>query len=241
MTLFSDQRGSALVYILIAIALLAALTVSFMEPSSQQTGSQNTFKTVSSVRGQVDVILSSIQECVLLYPNGDNTIDNTGTGSDPSARKNYPINPDSTHFIAATPGRSGDRLVRNIRCPGNITTGNAYDHARLFSGSSGKFLPPKPDLFEEWQYYNGADGVYFWTQTDKSDAFIETALEKLDENYAECEADVINASSGAVDLDSAATPQTQCPNNYLCFRVRMIINPSAEYNGDSAGDEASCP
>lgn len=235
------ERGSALVYILIAIALLAALTVSFMEPSSQQTTSQNAFRTVATVRGQVDVILSTIQECVLLYPNGDNTIDTSVSGSDPGARTNYPINPDSTHFTSAALGRAGDRLVRNIRCPGNITTGSAYDHAAMFSGNSGKFLPPKPELFEEWQYYNGTDGVYFWTETDKTDAFIESALEKLDENYAECEADVINASSGAVDLDSAATALTQCPSGHLCFRVRMIINPSSEYNGDNGNDETACP
>ena len=33
----ANERGSALVYILIAIALLAALTISFMNPSSNQT------------------------------------------------------------------------------------------------------------------------------------------------------------------------------------------------------------
>jgi len=244
------EKGSALVYILIAIALLAALTVSFMEPSSQQTSSQNTFKTAVSLQGQVDTIRSAIQECVLSYPKGDRCINNgspgyctTGSVTDTDARKNYPINPDSDHYLNATPGKSGDRLVSNIRCPGDNGGNNADhdNHELIFGGSSGKFMPPPPDLFDPWQYYNGTDGIYFWTETDKTDAFILSALEKLDDNFGECEADVIDASAAAVDLDSASTAETQCPSGHVCFRVRMIINePAAEYNGDGDADEAGC-
>jgi len=233
------ERGSALVYILIAIALLAALTFTFMEPSSQQTSSQNTFRTITALKGQIDTISSAIQECVLSYPGGDTTIDNSGGGTDPGASKHYPINPNSAHFAAATIGPSGDRLVKNIRCPGD--PGDDDDHVKIFSGAAGKFMPPAPDLFEDWQYYNGNDGIYFWIQTNKTDAYIQTALEKLDEEFSECEADVIDASGGAVDLDSAGPADTQCPNNYYCFRVRMTIKePAAEYNGDTGGDEAGC-
>ena len=238
------EKGSALVYILIAIALLAALTVSFMEPSSQQTSSQNTFKTAVALQGQVDIIRSSIQECVLSYPRGDGSIDATGTGTDPGASKRYPIKPSSTHYDgppAATVGKTVGILVSDIRCPGDQNGANENDHDKIFGGASGKFMAPPPDLFDPWQYYNGTDGVYFWTETDKTDAFILSALEKLDDNYSECEADVIDASGGAVDLDSASTAETQCPSGHVCFRVRMITNePAAEYNGDTDGDEAGC-
>lgn len=237
----ASETGSALVYILIAIALLAALTVSFMEPSSQQTSSQNSFKTVAGLQGQIDIIRSSMQECVLLYPNGDATIDTSGAGSDPDANVKFPINPDSTHYTSATPGRSGDRLVRNMRCPGNPTTGNAYDHALIFGGSGGKFMAPPPDLFDDWQLYNGKDGVFYWTETDKTDAFVSSALEKLDEKFSECEADVIDTSdlpAGAKDLDSDGT--LTCPANNLCFRIWVLQNGSAVFNGDAAGDEGGC-
>jgi len=221
------QSGSALVYILIAIALLAALTYSFMGSSSQQTSSQNTFKSLSSLQGQVDVIRSAIQECILLYPNGDNAITDAG------ADKKFPINPDSTYYATATPGRSGDRLVKNIRCPGHPTTGNAYDHALLFSGTSGKFLPPPPDLFLDWQFYNGTDGVFYWIRTDKSDAYLTAALQKLDEKFSTCEADVIDASAAAVDLDSG--PDVECPVGNTCFRVWMKANATAVHQ------DAGCP
>src|SRR5262245_14841248 len=113
----ASEHGSALVYILIAIALLAALTFTFMEPSSQQTSSQNTFKTLSAVQGQADIIRSAIQECVLASgPNAgekDTTITTGPAGTDPGARTIYPLKPDSTHFD--TP--AADRFVRDIRCP----------------------------------------------------------------------------------------------------------------------------
>ncbi len=241
----NGERGSALIYILIAIALLGALTVTFMEPSSQQTSSQNTFKTVSGVQGQVETIRSAIQECVLLYPGGDGDavtgINILVAGSDPGARTYYPIRPNSTHYDgppAAVIGKTVTRLVRDIRCPGQQDGPNPNDHAMIFSGASGKFMPPAPDLFGDWQYYNGTDGIYFWIQTDKSDAFIQTALEKMDENFSECEADVVDASALARDLDLAGT--TICTAGSVCFRIRMITNGTAVWNGDTGLDEAGC-
>lgn len=230
------QRGSALLYILIAIALLAALTVTFMEPSSQQTSSQSGFRTGASIQGQIDVIRSAIQECVLRYPNGDLTIDNTGGGTDPAARREYPINPNSSHLPASL--RSGDRLVRNLRCPGNNPGNpNENQHASIFGGNTGKFMPAAPELFEEWQYYNGADGVFFWIRTDRADAYLQSTLERLDERFSLCEADVITAGGSAVDMDSNTPNVAACPANNICFRVWMIQNPSAVFQAGS--DEAT--
>lgn len=236
------ERGSALVYILIAIALLAALTFTFMQPSSQQASSQNVFRTVTKIQSQSDIIRSTIQACVLSYKIGDRSIDNSASGTDPGARLNFPIKPNSTHFSSATIGPTVGRLVKDLRCPGN--PGNSDEnHEKIFGGTTGRFMPATPELFEPWQYYNGEDGIFFWIQTDKSDSFLTTALYKLDEQYAECEADVVDARGGAVNLDSDSPAEVQCPGGYLCFRVRMVINSSAEYNGDTDGEEASptCP
>ncbi len=237
-----NEKGSALVYILIAIALLAALTVTFMEPSSQQTSTQNTFKTLTEVESQANVIRASIQECVLSYPRGDSAIDNSGGGSDPGARKNYPLNPDSDHYTSSTILPTGDRFVKNIRCPGNNPggAGTTDDHEPVFSGGEGKFLPPSPALFNDWEYYNETDGIFFWTSTDKSDAFLLTALSKLDEKFAECEADIIDtadAPAGAKELDSLGV--VECPAAHVCFRVWMVKNASSVFNGDSDNDETA--
>lgn len=236
----NKERGSALVYILIAIALLAALTVTFTGSSSQQTSSQNIFRTISDVKAQVDAVRSAIQECILSYPKGDTSIDIDYSGSDPYARRNFPIKPDSSHYYSSTIGPTDGHYVKDIRCPGNPGD-NDVNHVQIFKGTSGKFLPPPPDMFEPWEYYNGIDGVYFWTKTNKTDAFITGALKKMDNLFGECEADVIDARSSAKDLDSDG--ENECESGYRCFRVRMTIGASAVYNGDEEGDEYDeiCP
>jgi hypothetical protein len=103
-----------------------------------------------------------------------------------------------------------------------VTTPN---HQAIFANTSGKFLPPPPALFGDWKWYNGTDGVFFWIESTKTDAYIKTAMEKLDTTFAQCEADVINASGGAVDLDSDTT--LSCPSGSSCFRVFIIRNASA--------------
>jgi type II secretory pathway pseudopilin PulG len=212
------ERGSALIYILIAIALLAALTAAFMGSSNQQTQSQNSFKLVAELQSQIEFIRSTVQECVLTHPGGDITIDITSGGSDPGADRRYPIKPNSSHFTGATTFTPDvtDDFVKNLRCPGN--PGDSKEQVGIFGGNTGKFMPPVPPLFDDWQWYNGTDGVFAWISTSKTDAFIQSAFDKLNDGFAACEADVINASGGAVPLDKA--PSTvSCAAGKYCFRI----------------------
>lgn len=218
------QSGSALVYILIAIALLAALTASFMRPSSQQTTAQSSFNTITNLKSQIEFVRSNIQQCVLTYPSGDNAL--IGTSNTP-----YPINPSSTYLSSP----DGDNLLRHIRCPGN--PGMSNNHADIFSGTSGRFLPPAPDLFEDWEYYNGVDGVFFFTRTNKTDAFLQTAMEKLEGEFSTCETDIIDATAAEVEMTSTAdATDPKCPDENTCFRVWVIIQPSALFT-----DGSGCP
>ena len=228
-----SQSGSALVYILIAIALLAVLTASFMKPSSQQTTAQSGFNTITELKSQISYVRSAIQECVLTYQAGE-----AGLIGDPNFP--YPINPSSTYIT--TPAANDE--VANIKCPGNPgdAAADPAEHANIFGGTTGKFMPPPVDLFENWVYYSGVDGVFFYTRTDKTDAFLLSSMEKLDEEYSECEADIIDATGGVEELTStAAVGDPQCPAGNTCFRVWVITQASAVYNGDTGGDEAACP
>lgn len=228
----ASEKGSALVYILIAIALLAALTASFMRPSSQQTTAQGAFNASQELNSQIEFIRSAIQGCVLIYDGGDRS----SSPFVPLENAPWPINPSSAYFSSPA---ANDNL-EFLRCPGN--PGDSSDHVAIWGGASGKFLPPPPKLFEDWEYYNGIDGVFFFNRTDKTDAFLQTALTKLDEEYSECQADVVDASSAAVELTSRAdAADPKCASGETCFRVWMIIRGSAVYNGDTDGEEASCP
>lgn len=228
MTRSSTQKGSALVYILIAIALLAALTATFMDSSSQQTSSQNTFNLVSELKSQADMIRSAVQECVLMYPGGDDALAGVVNVGGQQPVFPYPLDPTNSYLDSPV----ADADAREIRCPGN--PGNSNDHAKIFSGASGKFLPAKPNLFGEWQYYNSADGAFIAIHTNKTDAYIETALQKLDAEYSTCESQYVDARSAAVDMTSHGG--RTCNAGEQCFRLWILANASATYPG-----ETDCP
>lgn len=234
------EKGSALVYILIAIALLAALTVSFMQPASQQTQTQNSFKLTADLSAQVEFIRTNVQECVVVYQKGDKNIDNTLTGTDPGANKGFPLKPTSTYLLnPVTPG-SAPSLVKDLRCPGNPS--DDPNHGPIFSGASGKFMPPAPALFGDWQWYNGLDGVFFWIASSKTDAYILSALQKLDGQFARCESDIVQAGGSSVALDNAGT--ISCPANSTCFRMWMIthkIDEAPIIKKSLFPDETTCP
>jgi hypothetical protein len=219
------QKGSAFVYILVAIALLAALTTTFMSSSSQQKTAQDASKITLELKAQIDFIRGAIQECVLMYPAGD--IGYTGVGTKP-----YPLQPSNPYLASPV----GGGWLPYIRCPGN--PGNSNNHAPIFGGTTGKFMPEPPKGFNRWWYENGPDGVYMDISTSRTDPFILTAFEKLDEMFAECEADVIDARSG---LQVISTTGDNCPAGNICFRVRFVTKPSAVYQAGRKEALAGCP
>ncbi len=213
-----------------------------MRPASQQTTAQNSFQSVSSLSSQIDFIQAAIQECVLVYSLGDDSDD---TNIPAGVTQPYPFTPTDNYFglVSGTGAATtiyADNTMKNIACPGN--PGTTKDHEKIFGGSSGKFMPPAPELFNEWEYYNDTDGVFFFTSTDKTDASIQSALLKLDENYSECQADVITASGSDFELTStAAGTDPKCLDGNTCFRFWMIIKPTATYVAGSDEAIAGCP
>lgn len=179
----SGESGSALVYILIAVALLAALTATFMRSSNEQPQAQANFRVASTLNSQIQLVRSAIQDCVLTYPAGDTS------GGAPTDNKPYPLEPDNAYLD--TP--AADKEVRNIRCPGN--PGDSNDHAPIFGGTTGRYMPPPPPGFGQWTYANDADatdpdGIYFQIESVASDVGVGEALNKLADDYATCEVDI---------------------------------------------------
>ena len=217
----SPEKGGALLYILIAIGLLAALTTTFIQPSGQSTRTQNAFKLSSELNSQSRVIRSGIQDCILRFPQGDGS-DIAEVGYiDP-----YPLNPTSTEFTSP----ATTDAVSALGCPGtseiNSPAANANDdYAAIFGGSGvfSTFLPPAPTLMEPWTYFNGNatgpsqifgmdfEGVFYQTQSDKSDPFIGESMTKIDNLMSSCEVDytIGNGSNG-------------CENGYQCIRFWII-------------------
>lgn len=206
-----SSRGSALIYILIAIALIAALTTMFMQPASQQTRSQNSFKLAAELNGQVQMIRAAIQDCILQYPEGDSGINVAGY-----VGPNYPLDADSTYLDS--PAASGTKDVASIRCPGNNPGApNSNQHGEMFGGNSGRFMPATPAMFSPWIYRNGTGmaingvnytGVFFEIRSTATDAFVTEAMQKVDDQFTACEAEYI-----------AGDGSNGCPASTQCLRV----------------------
>ena len=191
------ETGSALVYILIAIALLAALTVSFLGSDTQQSRSQNAFRLATTIENQILFIDSAIQECILTYPRGDASV-NSVTTTDAGYVAPYPLTPSSTHFTASTLGPASAARAEFIRCPGN-PGGDQNNHEPIFGGSSGKFLPPPPELFDNVIFVNAGSTVVIGFSSTRTDPYIFEAFERVDERFSDCEV-AIGVSGGISTL-----------------------------------------
>jgi len=185
------RSGGALVYIMIAIALLTALTMAFVRPGGQGASTQNAFRLAMELNSQARIIRSAIQDCILRFPAGDAAI------TQDEYYHPYPLGPDSPQFSTPTPNAG----VQYLKCPGTGSGDSVDDEQPIFGGVFQSFLPPAPKIMnpEGWVYANGTvtahgetrKGVYFRIYSSKSDPYIDEAFEKMKEMFAACEADFI--------------------------------------------------
>lgn len=222
------QKGGALIYVLIAVALMAALTGTLVGGGgSQSSRTQNAFKLANELSSQIRVVRSAIQDCVLRFPRGDGADIAEANYNDP-----YPLNPASSEFSAP----SANNNVSALRCPGTSSASGNDDYREIFSGSNefSGFLPRTPDLMDDWTYFNGdatvsglrLDGVFIQISSTKSDPFIAEAMEKVDNLMASCEVDYL-----------VGTGSNSCANNTQCLRYWIIRGP----NTAATGGPNSCP
>lgn len=229
----SSQKGGALIYILIAIALLAALTTTFIQPGGQSSRTQNAFKTATVINSQGRLVRSAIQDCILRFPQGDNAITEVGYINP------YPLNPDTNEAQYAA-YKVANKQISEIRCPG-------ANYTQIFSGGGefSSYLPSPPDLMEQWTYFNGDitaaagapgyneafDGVFYQIQSDKSDPFIGEAMTKIDGLSSACEVD-----------HQIGTGTNGCEDEQQCLRfwiIRRGGGPTGVANADNGSNP--CP
>jgi hypothetical protein len=214
----SFQKGSALIYILIGIALIGTLTATMLNGSNQSAASQKSFQLAHKLEADIKFIEAAIQECIINYPDGDPTV-NSGPITDAGYIAPYPLHTDSDHFIGSTLGKTTISLVSKIRCPGDPGLDN--NHAPIFDPAKGMFFPKPASNMGDWGYFNMAglvqgenvDGVYIQIPTAKSDMYIRDAMMKLENKYPDCKLDYIvgDGTNG-------------CVNDRYCIRYWLVRN-----------------
>lgn len=176
-----ESSGSVMLYILLAIVLLAALTFFFTRDSRDNIGTQVANRNAQELYVQSNLIRSAITECTLTHPEGAGDIAGSGTptsadgviDANDNPNNPYPLNPyraattyDATKFTPATfspaLASAADNTVRNLSClipP--VPPAAAATQQPIFqgAGAQGRFLPQPPNGWPEWKYMNDATGV----------------------------------------------------------------------------------
>ncbi|MBU6474709.1 MAG: hypothetical protein KGQ70_01975 [Alphaproteobacteria bacterium] len=174
-----------MLYVLLAVGLLAALTYYFAQDSNENYAAQDAIHISEELYAQINMIKAAVVECSLEYPNGGPYVG----GVSENSNNPFPINPSSANVTQEVAGCTatsnapnciaafGNDDVSNLSCPG---AGIGYE--MLFSGANnqGRYLPPMPAGFTDWFYGNDATGVYITTTTTApSDPASIDALDRL--------------------------------------------------------------
>ncbi len=229
-TIYDRQRGSVLVYVLVAVGLLAAVTATMMTGSGTHSNNNKNASTTAELKSQLDVIVAAVQDCTMTYPDQDDGMSATEQKNAP-----YPINPKDPYLEDPAAEVIITDDVSNIRCPGNPGKG-ASGFARqklIFSGANGNFLAEPPAGFSKWKYYNGVDGVYVMTYAANATADTKKAILAVDNIYNPCQTDVTDMRGGpstnmSSDIVPGDTSEKTCPSGAICFRHWFTQKASAQ-------------
>lgn len=196
--LSETERGNALLYVLLAVGLLGALTYFYAEDSRENYSSQAAISISENLYAQANMIKSAVVQCTLEYPAGavlnGNIVNNPATDNPNTP---YPIAPSSALNASRQLGNppvsdpiaaAANDQVRNLTCIGAPSS-----LAFMFTGANnqGRYLPPIPSDFTDWVYGNdltsgpsGKGGVYIQT-TGNGDAASVSALQRLIAKYVQ--------------------------------------------------------
>jgi hypothetical protein len=210
-----EEAGSVLLYILMAMGLLAALTYAYIKDSRENYASQSAVQIAETLNSQANLIRSAVVQCAMEYPQGGGNLNNTGGSANiidyaDNPNNPYPLNPSSP----LNPSPAANDYAKNLMC---FTAPAVYDNtgtlisgavtSGMFSGANnqGRFLPPPPAGFSEWTYVNNTTltpapngrGVYIQI-TAPNDASAINALTRVMSKYAQYQADLnYDGGSGA--------------------------------------------
>jgi type II secretory pathway pseudopilin PulG len=193
----ASQHGGALVYILMAIAMIGVLTGTLLQSGGQGARAKKSIELAQQLDAQIQFIKAALQECAIMHPSGDPTI-NDGSVTDNGYIAPYPVEPASSHFSGSTDGAAADNRVFRLKCPGNPGIDN--NHSPIFGPTTGRFFPPTVLLNHNW-FYSNRDGTSNGRNVhgvnirispfSTLDPYVKDALERLDAKYNDCELEYI--------------------------------------------------
>ncbi len=219
-----SEKGNVLLYVLMAIGLMAALTYAYVKDSRENYASQSAVQIAETLFAQANMIRSAVVQCSAEYPSGGGDLNADGTITPADNPNNpFPINPSS----ALHAGRTIDGVVGGTPDPIPAAVDDTAKYlscigapasvALMFSGANnqGRFLPPTPSGFSEWTYtndtsgvpapngagnYPNGKGVYIRITGPANDAASINALNRVMNKFTQYQADLNYGGCGATCL-----------------------------------------
>ena len=146
--IYSQQSGSVIFYIFLAVALMALLTYSVVQSSRSSGVTQSSYRMAETLFSQVNGISAAIRECAITYPGGGGDLDgDLDVDTDDNDNAPYPLTANDANNPTA-PGGGVVSDLRDIQCPG-APAAERFIYSGSGAGSVGRFLPPPQNGFGE--------------------------------------------------------------------------------------------
>ncbi|TAH32308.1 MAG: hypothetical protein EYC62_09250 [Alphaproteobacteria bacterium] len=225
-----NQAGfGAFAYILMSIALLAALTTAISVGSRSNTRVQNNDIQVSKIYGQASKIRSDILLCMT-----EVQVQTSGVG--PTAYQRFPACDDTTQGgTQANTNYTADGYCTNVSTSNPIIA-NAKNlrclspsSASVWDNSEGNFFPDPIPGFEPWKYaiigdsndaYKGVS-LLITTQGRTSSTDTDWVLRKVRDKFGPNEAQVLIRNGD--DANDGKINVSPCVGNSICNTLQVWL------------------
>lgn len=215
----AGERGSMVTYILIAIFLVGILTLTLSEGPKKSAMTQQLDGMTMAIKGDLDTIEASINDCVLLYPTAIDLNNDGTTNTTDNANVPFPV-------IYASGSYSTNGALANAVCPGmppTPLTGNPTVKQQIIGISAGRTLRMLGDTatYTTTLANDSTEGVMIKIVPTAANATWTEAAQRINSRYSTCKA--------AVD-----TTSLPCANTCLYFWIKRLPTSTTAV-------EAGCP
>jgi len=174
-----NTSGNILMYVFIAVGLLAALTVAIVKDGTVRDPVQEARRAADVLIQQSNYLRTAFQECAMLYPDGGGDLDGDGDVDNND-------NPYAPFPLEATDSKQPNGAGASQYLIDQQCTGAPAATAYMFRPPS-RYNVPDPQITSQWFYEAGSAGLRLEVSYSFPDQIRDNVVDILDQRLADCE------------------------------------------------------